>query len=229
MADDNEYSEPNRIIHDLSQLSGLTEEEIMTHFEEILALVAYDKIRGVDISKAYPIFYEQLSRSEVLRSAFEDALAIIEESEQAQAAEQQSTILEQVSDHWQRTWLVVKQNLEDLFNPHSYQLGRVARGADEENTIIKDVAKVKDLELEIWLKMPPINEVFELTPQLIVHDIHGRQLAFTLEATLHWGDYEQTISIPPSGIVALPPIPADLVIDEKTETAYDLKFELRQI
>lgn len=234
MADDNEEnSEFDRLAHDLSQLSELAEEGIMTHFEEILALVAYDKIRGVDISKAHPVFYEQLNHSRVLRSAFEDALSIIEESERpsvtAQAVELKSTILEQVNDRWQQTWMVVKQNLEDLFNPHSYQLGRAVRGESEENTVIKEVAEVENLELEIWLKILPVNEAFELNPQLIVHDIHGRQLSFSLEATLYWGDYKQTVAIPPSGMVTLPAIPAESVFDESTESAYDLKFELRQI
>ena len=208
----------------------------------MLSIIVDDALNGVDISKRYPAFYAKMLIDDELRTAFLDTLEILEMSRRGELLEYDGpqtidlSFLEKTNpkikvrnfakNKWQLILHSSLYQLRKMFDDTSPQLAGAYRSDDLLSgekflTVMNGVVEVGDQEVEIKVDIGknPL-EPEHLKPIVVV--FVDEEMTASLEATIKWGSYEETVRGNQLGLVRFPAIRTDQVYDSAGNIDYDL-------
>lgn len=226
-----------KLTDDLAEYDAITSSTLMLD-SEMLSLVVNDALKGVDISIRYPAYYRKILNNEDLRQAFMDALGSMESETQMQSVvmplpikpdlnflsrqDQQPAIIKFGVDKWRSIWRQSIEQLQSIFSPPelAYRsdpslfedpwitlLRGEIEAAGSIYTVMLDcsLAEETDEALAVSFNLAVTVETTTDLPQT------------PLEATLQWGEYNQTLVIHEEGRTRFPDISLDTILDEEQQ------------
>ncbi len=223
----------------LSRLSQASHRAVDSSEENdtLLSLVVDDALKGVDISRRYPVFFQRLLADDELRRAFLETLEAAENRAiPATAAAEPAlsflqtparhAILEVVSpNRWRLRWQAALDQLQQLFFSAD-QVQPAYRAADYLEdawfTLIRDEIAVDQFRASVLLEAArlmtspdhlQLHLAVGLTPDRMV----VTERLPELRAQLTWGTYDQTVTITQRGRATFPLLPLQLILDETTQ------------
>ncbi|MDX9991053.1 MAG: hypothetical protein RBS68_03285 [Anaerolineales bacterium] len=213
----------------------------------MLSLIVDEALKGVDIEIQYPDFYGRLLKNAALRQAFLDTLELIEAEKEGlwlplPAGEAPSLAFlhkkpnqaeaQQVGmEHWQIRLQRTIQELRNIFSPPKLAYRADANLYDDNwFTVLRDEIELGGFSYAILLECGISKETEDALSASL-------NLALTLEAatssgspvyaSLHWGKYNETITIAEEGYTRFPDIPFSATFDQQSqEISADLDLVL---
>ncbi len=204
---------------------------------EMLSLMINRVLKGEDIAKRYPTFYRKLLGDTDLRQAFLDALESIE----AEQAHQQlpmpepekakltflgnqriRPILELRESHqWRTTWQTTLEQIQAIFSPSKLAYRSVPDlFEDPWFLLLRDEIEVEGSTYAVALEctLADIGEALSAYLNLAVTlGTTADKQNFPIQASLHWGDYQESVLITEEGRARFPDISLDKVMDESQQ------------
>jgi hypothetical protein len=232
-----------------SHLAGLTSERSLISIKEneVLSLIVDEALKGVDIESQYPDFYGRLLKNAALRDAFLDTLEMMEAEKDGQLTplpagkkpsldflrkKPSQTETQQVGmEHWQIRLQRTIHELRNIFSSPKLAYRADANLYDDNwFTVLRDEIELAGSSYAILLECGISKETEEALSASL-------NLALTLEAatssgspiyaTLHWGEYNETITIAEEGYTRFPDIPFSATFDQQSqEISADLDLVL---
>ena len=245
MSNKNKSEDYSRLIKNLSDLAIFEEGDVVSYYQEMLVLVAYDEVQGVDIGVEYPTFCKHLETNRMLRKAFDDTKDLLRATRpdistppaDLSFLPTMPRISSSPAGRWEAVWSFTKDYLAEQFNPTASPLSpavahRDAQQAadDGETTIIHKAYKIVEREFQVWLRVASTLENGQLgfLPTVTVYDTAGKPIPEKLEVQLRWGAYEAAKLLPVSGLVTLPVIGETVIFDEQDQITAVLQLTLHQ-
>lgn len=203
---------------------------------EMLSLMVNEAIKGVDIETRYPDFYQKLLRNAALRQAFLDTLEMLEAGKAGEliplpAGErprlgflQKKTPRPAFPDapSWKITLNRTIQDLKSIFSPPQLAY-RADANLFEENwfTILRDDIELGGSSYSVLLECGISKETEDALSATLNIAISMEKLpsavAFPVSATLRWGEYSATLTLPDEGRVRFPDIPFYATFDPQNQ------------
>jgi hypothetical protein len=222
-----------------NHLAGLISERSLLSIEEneVLSLIVDEALKGVDIEIQYPDFYGRLLKNAALRQAFIDTLEMMEAEKEGLLTpipsgrkpslaflhkEPRQIDAHQVGmEHWQIRLQRTIQELRNIFSSPKLVYRADANLYDDNwFTVLRDEIELGGSSYAILLECGISKETEEALSASL-------NLALTLEATtssgspvyatLHWGKYNETITIAEEGYVRFPDIPFSATFDQQSQ------------
>lgn len=192
--------------------------------EMMVPFVVSDALKGIDISQAYPAFYQKLLRHTELRNSFIEALEAVEGEPKSLFKPFVTPSIPQLSiEHfapgkWRIRWQRTPQQLLELFVPPLpkvvYRQDDVSV-SDEIITLLHTQTNVEGERTTLTLTATRLlDQPDELQLQLFIESMHF--LAF--QAHLRWGIHQANISLPANTFTQFPPVTLSAVMDETGQT-----------
>jgi len=210
--------------------------------EQMLSLILSDVLNGVDITEAYPAFYQLLRANVNLRASFLEALEILEKSiagELAplpgspsrdlgflQIASPAQTVEQSAEGAWRITWTQAVEQLSRLLLAPPISTGLAYRSAidffeEVPFTLFQSEIELDDSKVTALLEaVQSIDEPEFLRLALLVAiggDLDEENRPGKLRAELQWGDYHASVPVEDDGRAVFPPVPLSTVLDEARE------------
>ncbi len=202
---------------------------------EMLSLMINEVLKGEDISKRYPAFYQKLLGDADMRQAFIDVLESIETEQAHQqiplpnsgraslnflAGQPTRPSLEILARHkWRTTWQRTLEQIQALFSPSELAY-RSDPGLFEDPwfTLLRDEIEVEGSAYAVALECTlagNVNDVLSAYLNLAVTlGTTSDGPNFPLQASLQWGGYQESVLITEEGRARFPDIPLSKVLDE---------------
>jgi hypothetical protein len=216
---------------------------------DILSIVVSDALAGVNVATRYPGFYKKMMRNHELRSAFLDALELLE-SEKAGLLDDlpvKSTAMPYLgkteskpamnhlpANRWRLTWTMVTAQLQTILSPLQLGYGAAYRGsADllEDNwlTLLRSTTRIGDVILDVFLEAAQqIDQSDRLQLMAILNWERAEDLP--LKATLQWGNYQSDAVFDPNGRAEFTPVLLKDIWDEEQKAiTQNLMFSLETL
>lgn len=212
---------------------------------EMLSLVLNDALEGIDITRRYPTFYRRLLADPHLRQIFLDALDLLERSEAGELDSLPESIEVDLSflapeekkednpsspaDRLRVLLTRTRDQLRELFAPPpaAVPLRSALTGMEDDYiTLLRsDVSTAQGaFELILEGRRPAASDALHLTVMLIPRQEAPARPG--LEATLRWGAYEETRPLDERGRASFPPLPLDVILDERGDVRSGLELHL---
>lgn len=198
---------------------------------EFLSLFIEEAMNGVDVAKRYSKYYHKLITNPRLRQAFLDVIQLLE-ADQANALETlpepaRGDLLflmdgKQKKTDWKFEWKRSIEQLQEIFSPPQLAYRSASTlGGEEEICLLQEeyfanefrysvtvdcvLSEAPEAGLLLWISINTYlnNTVVDSRP--------------AIQATLRWGDYEETIRIATDGRLPLPPVPIHAAFDRSLE------------
>lgn len=201
---------------------------------DMLSLVVSKALNGEDIARLYPDFYQKLLGNTELRQAFLDAL----ESVEAERANQQApmpvaqtqldfltgqsispTIEVFDKNKWRASLQRTLEQLRSIFSPPTMAY-RADPNLIEDPwfTLLREEMIAEGVTYDVMLDCTLSNEKeYALSAFLnlaVTLESNLVSAAFPLRASLHWGEYQESVLIPDEGRFRFPDIPMVSIFDE---------------
>lgn len=237
---------PERADELLRKVTGKTQSQELTEADqEMLTLVINDTLRGVDIQKQYPAFYQRLTEDAALRDAFLDILEMAQEENAKTTTTPRPTsktlpflsdrpegaALRQFAGRWQANWHQSIAQLNAIFLTHGPE--PVYRGdaylEDPWFVLVRDQIEAAGSQLHVFLEATQEGEQPDELQLAVTVNIQAQppETSLALFASLEWGTYAETVSIGPQGRAAFPPVPLVKILNEQmTSFVADLLLTL---
>jgi len=198
---------------------------------EMFSLVVHEALAGSDIEERYPAFYRKMAANPPLYEAFLELTAVLQtdgryalstlppttESELAfldKEPVRQPTFDRPASGQWRITWKLLFDQLQQLLFPAPQLAFRSAASLLEDESVIllNDEQMVDGQLVEVILEaVRPIDQPDVLRLQVMAG---AAETLPAIQATLHWGAYQQTAVLDVYGRAQFPPLPQDDLFDE---------------
>lgn len=221
---------------------------ISSESETMLSVVANDALKGIDIQKHYPAFYQQLLENAALREAFLDIMEMSQEFESdiplphpqpelpPEFLSQVSPrpVLELSADKWRATWQQTAGQLSAILLAHGPQLAYRQDDLwdDPWFVLFRSKLEFQTFKLDVYLEATQLGE----SPDELQLALNAAVLAQpaneapALMARLQWGQYDQQVHVDQKGRAAFPPIPLAGLLDEQSASfAHDLRLTLEPL
>lgn len=234
-----------RLIEDLGKLNAQTQ-SAPTADNDMLSLVVSETIKGVDIPKRYPTFYQKLLSDPHLRGAFVDLLESFDDENQLapnlKTAPADLDFLNQqllepklekiTKNKWLVSWMQTVEQLQGIFSPPTLAFRKSLSLIDDhwfvllrEEIAIEGTLYTVDLE-SIFAEGG--NDMLSTFLNLAVTFEADKDISkLPIQATLKWGSYQASILITQEGRARFPDIPFASVFDSALQkVASDLNFSL---
>jgi hypothetical protein len=224
-----------RLMKDLSELEPRTFSASPADVE-MLSMVVDDVIRGVDIAKRYPSFYQKLIQNMELRRLFLDVLESVEAEQKEEfialpelgkssldflsKTPLEPTITKFGNRSWQVKWQRTAEQLQTIFSPP----GLAYRSAPDlfegpRFTLVQEEVEVEGSSYEIKLECGPsmdLDDSFSISLTAISENSTG-ELQIPIRVTLIWGSYHESIILSEQGKIILPDISVTDIFDNVKE------------
>ncbi len=203
---------------------------------EMLSLIVDEAIKGVDIARRYPAYYHKLIENPDLRQAFLDVLqSMADEDDQIPSRlplsnsinleflmdQSPSPARDALQEGWQTSWNRTIRQLQDIFSPPQLAY-RADPGQHNEYLFILlreefSIGKSSYMaSLECSLAENPEEGLTALLNFAIMQEPQAQQ-TLSIQATLQWGAYHETLAVTKEGKTLFPNIPLDLIYDNSLE------------
>jgi hypothetical protein len=220
---------------------------------EMLSLVVSDVLDGTDISIRYPAFYRKILNNGDLRQAFMDAIDSMEEQKQREVVDlpltvrpslaflshprqsQLPTIIRLGADRWRSIWRQSIEELQSIFSPPELAYrSDPSLYEDPWITVLRAETEIDGAVYAFMLECSPAEEsddALAVSFNIAVTMESPVGVSQTsLEATLQWGLYNETIAISEEGRTRFPDIPLIAILDEGQQNFIaDLSLALEKI
>jgi len=229
----------------LAKPAALSEEK---EFNELLSLIINDTLQGIDISRHYPTFFEQLVTDMDLRETFLDALEILELSRAGELEpvpgafsydlsflnKQPPQPLIEITESggWHVVWQQTAAQIEPLFiTDRRHTDDMTFRGAynwleEERIILLQDEVTLDEEQCEILLEATrPVGRPDQLNLSLLV--AAERLPSAAIQAYIQWGSYKASSTLNKYGLGLFPPLPLSTILDRVGEKIVaDLQLEI---
>lgn len=229
----------DRLRHELGGLEASVEDM------EILSLVINDALEGVDITRRYPTFYRRLLADPHLRQIFLDAMESLERSEAGEleplpeaadidlsflaSEEREETSPPSPAEQLRIILTRTRDQLRELFAPPPAAIpvrSAMTGMEDDYITLLRSNVLSAQGEFEVILEgqRPATANALQLTVMLVPQEevMGGPEL----QATLEWGTYQETAPLDRRGRATFPPLPLDIILDDRGEVRSGLELRL---
>lgn len=237
-----------RLANDLSVFSAQAL-PTSTADDEMLSLMVSEAIKGVDIPKRYPTFYQRLLSDPNLRQAFVDLLGLTEdENKPLPFPKATSTDLDFLSPHlleprleklsknkWLVSWKQTVEQLQTIFSPSAFASRKeLSLLEDRWFILLRDEIDIEGsiytLDLEGASSEEESDAISAFLNLAVTLEAGSNQLKFPIQASLKWGSYQASILITEEGRAKFPNIPFIFIFDNDLKTVKsDLDFSLEII
>jgi hypothetical protein len=203
----------------------------------MFSIVVGDAINGIDITKKHPEFYRRMLQNPELFQAFLDVVEVLEADragllESVEAIETavpvtipddpQPVVEQSTFGGWLVRWRqsVAQLNVKfNLLGPDLTPVLRGSRGLLEESVapLIRSEMLIEEKTFGIRLSAVLADDPDALNLQLTVALLDEEAAEFpltSLKAGIHWGDYQQALTLNELGQAAFPPLPIEAIFDE---------------
>lgn len=237
-----------RLAETLAALDA-SQETSLNMESDMLSLIISGTLHGDDIAQRYPAFYKKLLENAKLRQAFLEALGSVEAERTGEMlplpaghkadlsflnGSSSKPIIETVEKQgWRVTWQRTLEQLQALFSPP--ELAYRADHADIEEPwfmLLRDemtaVGITYDVLLDCTLSSEKENFLSTFVNLAVTLDQASGTATFPLRASLHWGDYQESVLVAEEGRFRFPDIPLDSVIDpadSQLRAGFSLRLE----
>ncbi len=209
---------------------------------DMLSLVVDAALRGESIEATYPKFYQRLSQNKLLADIFADMMAAMKDplprsslpfvnlSFLERAISKPPDIITSLSRQWEAVWQLVSDELDQIFMPSALVYRSAGLLLDVDSTIL------------LYNEFEAGGETWQATLEALAQpDAPGQVELFLsvsteqepsprLQATVWWGDYQQTAVLDSFGRVHFPPFGVERILDEeKTAVSQNLHLQLHPI
>jgi hypothetical protein len=205
--------------------------------ETLLSLAVDDALKGIDISRRYPAFFQRLLVDQALRHAFLDTLEALESQSTSLTADPQPDLnflntptllpmLEFVSPaRWRLVWQAALDQIQQIFFSAA-QFEPIYRSDDYLEdawfTLFRNEIDIDRAHVSVVLEAARLITTPDQLQLHIAVGVTPDQTATTdrlpdLRAQLLWGAYDQAVTITQRGRATFPPLPLNLVLDEASQ------------
>ncbi len=217
-----------RLIEDLKKLNT-SETPTSVHDQESLSLIVDEALKGVDIRKRYPAFYDRLLRSSALRAQF---IEFVQDLRDTDAADDDLPVLvksadlaflhhsEPVKSSTEPVWKVslhrsAEQLMAAFFAP---QLGFRGNATTEETaiTLLRSEFLMQGATYSVML-LGRLHETRDDILQLSLNVAASDGAFKPLRSTLEWGKIKSDALIDHEGDTCLPDLPLASVFNRSLE------------
>jgi hypothetical protein len=225
-----------KLTDDLAVYGANTSSTLMVD-SEMLSLVVSDVLNGADISTRYPAFYRKILNDVDLRQAFIDAVGSMENIKQSESVvlpfpikpslaflshshqPEQPTIIKLGSDKWRTIWRQSIEQLQSIFSPPELAYrSDPSLFEDPWITLLRGETEIDGSMYTFMLECSPTEECDEALAVsfniAVTLETPLDMPQASLEATLQWGFYNETIAISEEGRTRFPNIPLTEILDE---------------
>ncbi len=199
--------------------------------EEMLSLVVDDALKGVDIQKQYPQYFQRLLKEPALRDAFLEVMDLAQDEDPSPFRETTSLekmpfipvppprpVIQRSPAGWRATWNQSIAQLNAIFLSSGAEA--VFRGAvdleDPWFILLRDQVDLDGAQLQVFLEAAQEGEKpdeLQLALAVVVNTQPLDQWP-PLLASLHWGNYAETVSISSDGRAAFPAASFHQILNE---------------
>ncbi|MBI5567769.1 MAG: hypothetical protein HY870_22910 [Chloroflexi bacterium] len=213
--------------------------------ETLLSLAVDDALKGIDISRRYPAFFQRMLVDHDLRQAFLDTLGALDsQAVPASVSPQLSLdflstssrrlIREFVSPaRWRLVWQAALDQIQQIFfSADQFQPAYRSDDYLEDAwfTLFRNEIDIDQAHVSVVLEAVRLIATPDQLQLHIAVGVTPDQAATTdrlpdLRAQLIWGTYDQAVTITQRGRATFPPLPLNLVLDETHQrVASDLRL-----
>lgn len=243
MASDEWAEAALQLLADLRLVASSPQDEVGD--EDMLSIAVDDALKGIDVSQRYPQFFRQMLANPFLYESFVEALERLEE-ETPESREAfpfvpsrdlsfleafrtpQPTLEEDVHGRWQAIWRGTREYLQALLDafmlPDTLVADYREAGIMESPalTLFESNIDVADVTLDVILDATqPADAPSELLLSLWAAESAQPGAVSPvqpIQATVSWGDYQETVTLSGYGTVAFPPVPLSAILAEDGES-----------
>ncbi len=223
------------LINLIADLKAIGTQSLAGVDEEMLSLLVDEARKGIDISRRYPAFYQNILANADLRQAFTDVLEALEMEERNEhvplpnptdvnldflTKASPQPVLELLDHHqWRIRWAQTFEKIEAIFSPVElvYRLDPILLD-DPWFTLLKEDFEIASSLYSIVLDCTLAKDHNALTPYLRLAITLGSTIVdppFPILAHLEWGSYNASIPLSEAGRIRLPDIPLNAVFDDE--------------
>ena len=219
--------------------------------DDMLSLIVDEARQGVDISRRYPTFYQDMLEHADLWQAFVELIMVLEKEQEneliplpnspvvnldfLQKKSPQPMVELLDPNQWRMRWVRTFEQIYEIFSPPKLAYRRGAVAVDDPwFTLLKGDFEIANSVYAIVLDCTLSEEAGEaLSPYLNLAVTLGAAHAspsFPLLARLEWGAYNKSITLSEVGRMRLPDIPLSMAFDEEFKPIEaEFKFTLETI
>jgi len=202
---------------------------------DMLSLIVSGTLNGENLAERYPAFHQTLLENPELRQAFLDALESVEaerageqipmpgakQTELSFLSAQSVTPVIDIFDKnkWRATWQRTLEQLQAIFSPPELAYrADPSLSEDPWFTLLREEMQVEgntyDIILDCILSKDNQNSLSTFLNLAVTLGNAPGTAGFPLRATLHWGEYEESILVTEEGRFKFPDIPIASVFDQ---------------
>lgn len=201
---------------------------------DMLSLIVNGALTGENIAKKYPAFHKKLLENPEFHQAFLDALESVEaertgrltpipnpQTDLGFLTEQTDSPFIKLLDgqNWRVNWGRTLEQLQAIFSPSELAYRNdPTLSEDPWFTLLRGELGVEGVTYDVILDCTLSNEgenalaAFLHIAVTVENDVD--KTTFPLNASLHWGDYQESITIPQEGRFRFPDVPLNSVFDQ---------------
>ncbi len=239
-----------KLAEEVHQVDAMTLPASLEDYE-MISLIVEETIKGVDISKRYPTFYQKLLSDSSLRQAFLETLESIEPENKDQpvplpriaqaypaffSQRPSDPKLEKIGkDNWRVSWQQSIEQLKTIFSPPALApRSDLSLFEDQWFMLLRGETKIGTsiytFDLEGTFPEGETEVLSTFLDLAVTLEVAGGPRHFPIQATLQWGSYQASLLLSQEGRIRFPNIPFTSVFDaELKHIKSDLSFSLETV